>query len=76
MKIIENRPLRESEKFKNFTAKRAISIFVNLRYLRLKLMIYKANNNRNSTVFLITSSLLQKYIYLRMLLQDLESSEQ
>ena len=35
--------LNEAEQMKSFMAKRVISIFVNLRYLRLKLLKYEEN---------------------------------
>ena len=40
-----------SEHMKSFIAKRVISIFVNLRYLRLKLLKYKENNKKICDAF-------------------------
>ena len=39
------------EHLKSFIAKRVISIFVNLRYLRFKLLKYKENNKKMCNTF-------------------------
>ena len=42
---------------KSFIAKRVISILVNLRYLRFKLLKYKENNKKIVIVLIITSKM-------------------
>ena len=58
---------------KSFIAKRVISIFVNLRYLRFKLLIYKENNKKicytfdhnfkNIPLYIMSNVSLERYYF-------------
>ena len=58
---------------KSFIAKRVISIFVNLRYLRFKLLKYKVNNKKichtfnknckNIPLYIMSNVSLKRYYY-------------